>query len=267
MNKNSGIQNTADPLSLGGQIFNSRLITGTGKFSSRSLIAPMLEASGSEMITVALRRVDAGAEKKNILSYIPENTTLLPNTSGARTAEEAVRIAHIAKAAGCGDFIKIEVITEMKYLMPDNYETLKATQILSREGFKVLPYIMPDLTIAHKLQDAGAAAVMPLGSPIGSNRGIKMEEIIRIIIEGIDLPVIVDAGIGRPSQAAHAMELGADAVLVNTAIATSSDPVQAGRAFAMAVAAGRMAFCAGMAGEKCQASASSPLTGFLRESA
>ena len=258
-----------EKLCLGSKTFGSRLLTGTGKFASREMIAPMLAACGSEMITVALRRVDAqaGPGEKNILEYIPDNVTLLPNTSGARTAEEAVRIARIARAAGCGDFIKIEVITEMKYLMPDNNETLEATRILASEGFTVLPYIMPDLTLAHRLQDAGAAAVMPLGSPIGSNRGIRMAEIIGIIIEAMEVPVIVDAGIGRPSQAAQAMEMGADAVLVNTAIATSHDPVLAGRAFALAVEAGRMAFCADMAGESRQAHASSPLTGFLRETA
>lgn len=267
--KNNKKDNMDDGFRLGGRIFNSRLLTGTGKFSSRTVIAPMLEACGSEIITVALRRVDAdaGAGEKNILEYIPDGVTLLPNTSGARTAAEAVRIARIARAAGCGDFIKIEVITEMKYLMPDNQETLAATRILAAEGFKVLPYIMPDLTLAHRLQDAGAAAVMPLGAPIGSNRGIRMEEVIRILIESMTVPVIVDAGIGRPSQAAQAMEMGADAVLVNTAIATSHDPVMAGRAFAMAVAAGRMAFCADMAGEAQTARASSPLTGFLRETA
>jgi thiazole synthase len=265
--KNNETMKMDDPFHLGGQTFNSRLLTGTGKFASREIIAPMLNGCGSEIITVALRRVDADAGAKNILAYIPKGVTLLPNTSGARTADEAVRIARIARAAGCGDFIKIEVITEMKYLMPDNYETLEATRILAAEGFKVLPYIMPDLTLAHRLQDAGAAAVMPLGSPIGSNRGIKMEEMIRIIIESMDIPVIVDAGIGRPSQAAQAMEMGADAVLVNTAIATSLDPVMAARAFAMGVAAGRMAFCADMAGEINQAQASSPLTGFLRETA
>ncbi|MFO7748721.1 MAG: thiazole synthase [Desulfobacteraceae bacterium] len=254
-----------DGFRLGSKTFTSRLLTGTGKFADRRLIAPMLEQCRSEMITVALRRVDFQAGEQDILAYIPANVTLLPNTSGARTAEEAVRIARIAREAGCGDFIKIEVITEMKYLMPDNHETLKATRILASEGFQVLPYIMPDLTMAHRLQDAGAAAVMPLGSPIGSNRGIRMEEIIAILIESMEVPVIVDAGIGRPSQAAQAMEMGADAVLVNTAIATRADPAATAKAFAMAVAAGRMAWCAGLAGETVQARASSPLTGFLGE--
>jgi len=255
---------TKDLLTLGNKNFSSRLLTGTGKFASKTLIAPMLEASGSEIITVALRRVDPTADQGNILSHIPDTVTLLPNTSGARTADEAVRIARISREAGCGDFIKIEVITDMQYLMPDNYETLKATQILAKEGFIVLPYVMPDLTITQQLYDAGAAAVMPLGSPIGSNRGLEMKPMIKRIIEISKLPVVVDAGIGHPSQAAEAMEMGADAVLVNTAIATSGDPALAGKAFAMAVMAGRMAFRANLAGKN-QGAASSPLTGFLRE--
>ncbi len=255
-----------DQLALGGRYFSSRLLTGTGKFASHTLIAPMLAASGSQIITVALRRVDPKAPPRdNILSHIPDTVTLLPNTSGARTAKEAVRIAHIAREAGCGNFIKIEVITDMQYLLPDNHETLKATEILAKEGFIVLPYVMPDITISRQLAEAGAAAVMPLGSPIGSNLGLEMKPMIRRIIETSKLPVIVDAGIGRPSQAAEAMEMGADAVLVNTAIATARDPVMAGRTFAMAVTAGRMACHAGMTGRSAYARASSPLTGFLQE--
>jgi thiazole synthase len=211
-----------------------------------------------------LRRVDFDAGSENILEFIPKSVTLLPNTSGARTCDEAVRIARIAREAGMGDFIKIEIITDTKYLMPDNDETLKATKILSAEGFIVLPYVMPDLTYSYKLVDAGAAAVMPLGSAIGSNRGLRMKEIIVMIIENIDIPVIVDAGIGRPSQAAEAMELGADAVLVNTAISIAEDPVSMGRAFSMAVQAGRLAYLAKMGEESKTANASSPLTGFLR---
>jgi thiazole synthase len=253
-----------DNLILGGRQFSSRLFTGTGKFADRAVIPQMLAASGSQMITVALRRVDASAGSENILAYIPATVTLLPNTSGARTAEEAVRIARIARAAGCGDFIKIEVITDQKYLMPDNWETLKATEILAAEGFVVLPYIMPDLTLAKRLENAGAAAVMPLGAPIGSNQGLQTREIIALLIENCTVPVVVDAGIGRPSQAADAMEMGADAVLVNTAIATARDPVAMGRAFAMAVAAGRMAYEAQLAETRETAAASSPLTGFLR---
>ncbi len=256
---------TDKPLNLGGVQFTSRLLTGTGKFSSRNVIAPMLKASGSEMITVALRRVDPNDHQRNILEYIPDSVQLLPNTSGARTADEAVRIARIAREAGCGDFIKIEVITDMTYLLPHNAETLKATEILAKEGFVVLPYMMPDVTVSKQLHDAGAAAVMPLGAPIGTNRGLEMKPMIQMMIELSKIPVIVDAGIGRPSQAAEAMEMGADAVLVNTAIATSHDPVLAGKSFAMAVQAGRMAFLAEMAEKKSYADASSPLTGFLGE--
>ena len=249
-----------DTLCLGDVEFASRLFTGTGKFASKKLITPMLEASGSQMITVALRRVDPNAGKENILNYIPDSVTLLPNTSGARTAREAVRIARIAREAGCGKLIKIEVITDMKYLLPDNHETLKATEILAKEEFIVLPYMMPDITVTKQLYDAGAAAVMPLGSPIGTNRGLEM-----MIIEISKIPVVVDAGIGRPSHAAEAMEMGADAVLVNTAIATSQYPVLAGQAFSLAVEAGRMAFLSDMIDKKAYAEASSPLTGFLRE--
>lgn len=254
-----------DLLILGDKPFTSRLFTGTGKFASRAVIPDMLAASGSQMITVALRRVDPSDKQDNILNYIPDTVTLLPNTSGARTAEEAVRIARIAREAGCGDFIKIEVIRDAKFLLPDNHETLKATEILAKEGFVVLPYMMPDVTVTQQLHDAGAAAVMPLGSPIGTNRGLEMKPMIKMIIEISKLPVVVDAGIGRPSQAAEAMEMGADAVLVNTAIATSGDPVKMGQAFGMAVEAGRTAFLARMADQKSAASASSPLTGFLRE--
>ncbi len=255
-----------DLLTLGPKTFSSRLLTGTGKFASKNLITPMLAASRSEMITVALRRVDPDADgQDNILSHIPDTVTLLPNTSGARTAEEAVRIARIAREAGCGEYIKIEVITDMQFLLPDNHETLKATETLAKEGFVVLPYMMPDITVARQLQDAGAAAVMPLGSPIGSNRGLEMRPMVQRIIDVSRLPVIVDAGIGKPSQAAEAMEMGADAVLVNTAIATAQDPSLAGRAFALAVEAGRMAYQARLAGQNITAQASSPLTGFLRE--
>lgn len=258
-------ENQTDTLILGDIEFTSRLFTGTGKFASRDLIAPMLESSQSQMITVALRRVDSSEKGDNILDYIPKSVTLLPNTSGARTAQEAVRIARIAREAGCGNFIKIEVITDMQYLLPDNYQTLLATQILAKEGFVVLPYMMPDITVTKQLYDAGAAAVMPLGSPIGTNRGLEMKPMIKMIIETSKIPVVVDAGIGRPSQAAEAMEMGADAVLVNTAIATSGDPILAGKAFSYAVKAGRMAYLSSLAGVKIQASASSPLTGFLRE--
>lgn len=250
-------------LTLGGVTFDSRLFTGTGKFSSNSQIPAMLEASGSQMITVALRRIDSSSPVENILEFIPKHVTLLPNTSGARTADEAVRVARIAREAGCGDFIKIEVITDMKYLMPDNIETLKATEVLAKEGFVVLPYVMPDLPLAKRLESAGAAAVMPLGAPIGTNRGLETKAMIAQLIENCTVPVVVDAGIGRPSQAAEAMEMGADAVLVNTAIATARDPEAMGRAFGLAVEAGRTAYLAELAGESHLANASSPLTGFL----
>jgi thiazole synthase len=252
-----------DVLKLGGVSFTNRLFTGTGKFAANALIPKMLAASGSEMITVALRRIDTTAQSENILDYIPKNVTLLPNTSGARTAEQAVRIARIAREAGCGDFIKIEVITDMKYLMPDNWETLRATEILAKEGFIVLPYVLPDLPLAKRLESAGAAAVMPLGAPIGTNRGLETRPLLELLIENCTIPVVVDAGIGRPSQAAAAMEMGADAVLVNTAIATAKDPVAMGRAFDQAVKAGRTAYLAELAEESGLARASSPLTGFL----
>ncbi len=256
-----------DLLCLGNKTFSNRLLTGTGKFAANALIPKMLKASGSQMITVALRRIDSTARSENILSYIPGGVTLLPNTSGARNGEQAVRIARIARAAGCGDFIKIEVITDMKYLMPDNLETLKATEILAGEGFIVLPYILPDLPLAKRLESAGAAAVMPLGAPIGSNRGLETRSLIALLIENCRVPVIVDAGIGRPSQAAAAMEMGAAAVLVNTAIATAGDPEAMGRAFDLAVRAGRMAYLAELAEPSHVARPSSPLTGFLQENA
>ena len=256
-----------DSLLLGGTRFSNRLFTGTGKFAANAQIPAMLAASGSQMITVALRRIDTrsperGAED-NILAHIPKGVTLLPNTSGARTAEQAIRIARIAREAGCGDFIKIEVITDMRTLMPDNWETLKATEVLAKEGFTVLPYVLPDLTLAKRLETAGAAAVMPLGAPIGTNRGLETRSLIRLLIEHCTLPIIVDAGIGRPSHAAEAMEMGAAAVLVNTAIATAKDPAAMGQAFDLAVRAGRLAFLAEMAETSMLARASSPLTGFL----
>lgn len=254
-----------DVLLLGGKEFSNRLLTGTGKFGNHGQIPKMLGASGSQMITVALRRVDTTEQSENILEYIPKDVTLLPNTSGARTAEQAVRVARIAREAGCGDFIKIEVITDMKYLMPDNWETLKATEILAKEGFQVLPYVLPDLPLAKRLENAGAAAVMPLGAPIGTNRGLETKPLIAMLIENASVPIVVDAGIGKPSQAAAAMEMGADAVLVNTAIATAQDPEVMGRAFDLAVKAGRAAYLAEMAEEAPHARASSPLTGFLDE--
>lgn len=254
-----------DHLILGGKTFSSRLFTGTGKFARNEDIAPMLEASGSQLVTVALRRVDFKFPQENILNFIPKTVTLLPNTSGARNSQEAIKIARIARECGCGDFIKIEIINDSKYLFPDNGETIVATEILAKEGFVVLPYMMPDLVATKRLEDAGAAAVMPLGSPIGSNRGLLSRAFIEMMIDTTSLPVVVDAGIGRPSQAAEAMELGAAACLVNTAISTAEDPVAMGKAFGMAVEAGRMAYLAQLAEESQYAQASSPLTGFLRK--
>jgi thiazole synthase len=253
-----------DKLMIGDKELENRLFTGTGKFSCKDIIKETIEASNSQVVTMALRRVDFDNQEENVLNYIPNDCILLPNTSGARTAEEAVRIAKIAKATGCGNWIKIEVISDNKYLMPDNQETIKATEILAKEDFVVLPYVSPDLMVAKRLKEAGAAAVMPLGAPIGSNRGLKTKELIQILIEEIELPIIVDAGIGKPSQAAEAMEMGADAVLVNTAIATAKDPVIMAQAFDKAVQAGREAYLAGAGAVKKYASASSPLTGFLK---
>lgn len=255
----------ADILRIGGQELTSRLFLGTGKFAANKMIPEVVTASGSQVVTVALRRVDLDYAEENIANHIPKSCVLMPNTSGARNAEEAVRIARLARASGCGNWVKIEVISDNRYLLPDNYETIKATEILAAEGFVVLPYMSPDLMAAKRLAEAGAAAVMPLGSPIGSNRGIKTKELVRILIEEIPLPIIVDAGIGRPSEAAEAMEMGAAAVLVNTAVATAQDPVAMGRAFGLAVQAGRTAYLSGPGAIKQYADASSPLTGFLRE--
>lgn len=252
-------------LKIGGQELVSRLFIGTGKFSKNKFIPEVVRSSGAQVVTVALRRVDPDFEDENIAAFVPKECILMPNTSGARNADEAVRIARLARKAGCGNWVKIEVITDNRYLLPDNYETIKATEILSSEGFVVLPYISPDLIVAKKLVEAGAAAVMPLGAPIGSNRGLKTRELVKILIEEIPLPIIVDAGIGRPSEAAEAMEMGAAAVLVNTAIATAGDPVLMARAFGMAVEAGRTAYISGPGAIQEYAVASSPLTGFLRD--
>ncbi|WP_342439258.1 thiazole synthase [Paenibacillus sp. FSL L8-0436] len=251
-----------DPFVIGGIPLSSRLFIGTGKYSRNTLIPEVIARSGSQVITVALRRVDPESND-NIVAHIPSHMTLLPNTSGARTAEEAVRIARLARAAGLGNWVKIEVINDQKYLLPDNMETVKATEILAAEGFVVLPYMSPDLSTAIRLKAAGAAAVMPLGAPIGSNRGLQTKELLRILIAEVDLPVIVDAGIGRPSEAAEAMEMGASAVLLNTAIATAHDPLLMAEAFREAVTAGRKAYLAGLGPVEEAATASSPLTGFL----
>lgn len=253
-----------DTWSVGGHEFHSRFILGSGKYSLE-LIEAAIKQADAEIITLALRRANIGGTE-NILDYIPKEATLLPNTSGARNAEEAVRIARLAREIGCGDFIKIEIIHDSKYLLPDNYETVKATEILSKEGFIVMPYMYPDLNVARALRDAGAASIMPLGAPIGSNKGICTKEFIQILIDEMELPIIVDAGIGKPSQACEAMEMGATAIMANTAIATAGDIPQMAEAFKKAIEAGRQAYLAGLGRVlKKGASASSPLTGFLEE--
>lgn len=253
-----------DKLVIGGKEFNSRFILGSGKYSLE-LIESAIKYANAEMVTLALRRATTG-DVENILDYIPDNITLLPNTSGARNAEEAVRIARLSRECGCGDFIKVEVIRDSKYLLPDNEETIKATEILAKDGFIVMPYMYPDLNVARDLKKAGAACIMPLGSPIGSNKGLATKEFIQILIDEIDLPIIVDAGIGRPSQACEAMEMGAAAVMANTAIATAGDIPMMAEAFKNAIEAGRKAYLAklGRIIDK-GASASSPLTGFLQD--
>ena len=253
----------SDKLVIGGVELNNRLFVGTGKYPSNALIKDVLENSGSQVITLAVRRVDLDHKEEDILSNIPKDVILLPNTSGARNAEEAVRIARIARALGCGDWIKIEVIRDSKYLLPDNEETIKATKILAKEGFVVLPYMCPDLYAGRRLIEAGAAAVMPLGAPIGSNRGLRTKELIQIMIDELDIPIIVDAGIGKPSQAMEAMEIGAAACLVNTAIASSKNPANMAKAFSMAVEAGRLAYLSKFGDVTREANASSPLTRFL----
>ncbi len=253
---------TNDTFKLGKHTFSSRFILGSGKYSL-DLITAAVEHAEAEIITLALRRANAGGIA-NILDYIPKNVTLLPNTSGARNGEEAVRIARLARECGCGDFIKIEVIPESKYLLPDNYETARACEALAKEGFIVLPYMYPDLNAARDMQNAGAAAIMPLGAPIGTNKGLVTKEFIQILIDEIDLPIIVDAGIGKPSQACEAMEMGAAAIMANTAIATARDIPLMAKAFKKAIIAGRTAYKAGLGRvlDK-EASASSPLTDFL----
>src|SRR5690349_8568844 len=247
--------------------FGSRLLVGTGKFSSNEIMRDALIASGTEIVTVALRRADLSGKHDpfaNILDFVdPKRFLILPNTSGARNAQEAVRLARLAVAAGLPNWLKLEIHPDPRYLLPDPVETLAAAEILVREGFVVLPYINADPVIAKRLQDVGTATVMPLGSPIGSNRGLQTRDQIRIIIEQATVPVVVDAGLGAPSHAAEAMELGADAVLINTAIAIAAEPNRMALAFKMAVEAGRAAYEAGLASQQESASATSPLTGFL----
>jgi thiazole synthase len=229
----------ADNLAIGGRGLDSRLFVGTGKFSDYSLIPKTVRAARARVVTVALRRIDFDTPQENMLEFLPQDIVLMPNTSGARNVAEAVRIARLARAAGCGNWVKIEIISDQKYLLPDNFETIKAVEVLVKDGFVVLPYMSPDLMAARRMAEAGAAAIMPLGAPIGTNRGLKTRELIQILISEINLPIIVDAGIGRPSEAAEAMEMGAAAVLVNTAIATAENPVLMAEAFAQAVEAGR----------------------------
>ena len=255
--------NNDDKLVIAGHEFNSRFILGSGKYSV-NLIKAAVEQAGAEIVTLAVRRANSGTE--NIIDYIPDNVTLMPNTSGARDAREAVRIARLAREMGCGDFVKIEIMRDSKYLMPDNIETVKATEILADEGFIVMPYIMPDLYTARDLENAGAAAVMPLAAPIGSNKGLSSKDFIQMLINEIDLPVIVDAGLGRPSQACQAMEMGADAVMPNPALATAGDLQKMASAFGLAIQAGRKAYLAGVGRVLLRgAQSSDPLTGFLRD--
>lgn len=256
---------TPSPFVIAGRAFRSRLMIGTGKFPSAQALRDAVEASGAEIVTVAMRRADlSNADGDSILSVLdPTRHLILPNTSGARTADEAVRLAKIARAGGMEPWVKLELTPEPRYLLPDPIETLRAAEMLVKEGFVVLPYIQADPILAKRLEEVGTATVMPLGAPIGSNRGLKTRDMIRIIIEQANIPVVVDAGLGAPSHAAEAMEMGADAVLVNTALADAADPGTMGKAFAMATEAGRMAYLAGLGPQRSEAEASSPLTGFL----
>ena len=252
-----------DKLIIGGHEFNSRFILGSGKYSMK-LIDSAIKDAGAEIITLAVRRANT-KEQENILDYIPKGVTLLPNTSGARNADEAVRIARLARELGCGNFVKIEIMRDSKYLLPDNQETIKATEILAKEGFVVMPYMYPDLNAARDLVNAGAASIMPLASPIGSNKGLATKDFIQILIDEIDLPIIIDAGIGKPSQACEAMEMGASAIMANTALATAGDLPLMASAFKNAIEAGRKAYLSGLGRVLTRgASSSDPLTGFLR---
>jgi len=255
-----------DPLIIADRTFHSRLLVGTGKFPSAEALRAALDHADAEIVTVALRRVDLSQpEVDSIMSVLdPERYLILPNTSGARTAEEALRLSRMARAMGLPPWVKLELTPEPKYLLPDPVETLKAAEMLIKEGFVVLPYIQADPILAKRLEELGAATVMPLGAPIGSNRGVRTRDMIRIIIEQSKVPVVVDAGLGAPSHAAEAMEMGADAVLVNTALADATDHGLMARAFALATAAGRLAYLAGLGPERDTAEASSPLTGFLK---
>lgn len=248
---------------LGKHEFKSRFILGSGKYSL-NLIKAAVENAQADIITLALRRVNDGG-MANILDYIPEHITLLPNTSGARNADEAVRIARLSRELCHSDLVKIEIMRDSKYLLPDNQETIKATEILAKEGFTVLPYMYPDLNVARDLTNAGASAIMPLGAPIGTNKGLCTKEFIQILIDEIELPIIVDAGIGRPSQACEAMEMGATAIMANTAIATAGNIPAMAESFRLAIEAGHLAYKAKLGRVQDKGSASSPLTGYLRD--
>ena len=253
----------SDPLVIAGREFRSRLITGTGKYPSFDVMRDAVVASGCELVTVAVRRLDLDREAEAITDWLPEDVLLLPNTAGCETAEEAVRVARLARAGGLPDWIKLEVIPDPTYLLPDGEQTLEAARLLVHEGFTVLPYVQPDPVLQRKLEEAGCATVMPLASPIGSGRGLKLRNTIEIMIEQAEVPLIIDAGLGAPSQAAESMELGADGVLVNTAIGLADDPIAMARAFKLAVEAGRAARLAGLIEESEVARPSSPITGLI----
>jgi thiazole synthase len=250
-----------ESLTIAGRSFGSRLILGTGKYDRFETMRDAVVASGAEMVTVAIRRIDFDQPGEDLMSFLPEDVLLLPNTSGCETADEAVRSARLARAGGLPDWIKLEVIPDPHYLLPDPVETLKAAETLVADGFTVLPYVLPDPVLAKKLEEAGCATVMPLAAPIGTGRGLRLRDAIRILVEQAGVPVVVDAGLGAPSHAADAMEMGADAVLVNTAIARADDPVAMAQAFRLAVEAGRAAHLAGIMDEQETAVPSSPVGG------
>jgi thiazole synthase len=252
-----------DPLVIAGRELRSRLITGTGKYPDFETMRRAVDASGCELVTVAVRRIDLDDLGDDIVGHLADSITLLPNTAGCETADDAVRVARLARAGGLPDWIKLEVIPDPRYLLPDPVETLRAAEQLVAEGFTVLPYVMPDPVLQRRLEDVGCAAVMPLAAPIGSGRGLKLRHAIEIMVEQKSVPVVVDAGLGSPSHAAAALELGADAVLVNTAIARASDPVEMARAFRLGVEAGRAAYLAGLIEERETAEPSSPLPGLV----
>ncbi len=255
-----------DVLTIAGREFSSRLITGTGKYETFELMRDAVAASGCEMVTVAVRRIDLDVgDDASILDFLPEDVLLLPNTAGCETAEEAVRVARLARAGGLPDWVKLEVIPDPRHLLPDPVETLRAAEILVEDGFTVLPYMLPDPVLARRLAEVGCATVMPLAAPIGTGRGLKLRDSIRIMVEEAEVPVVVDAGLGAPSHAAEAMELGADAVLVNTAIARAGDPVTMARAFRLAVEAGRAGRLAGVMDEQATAQPSSPVGGLVTQ--